>query len=119
MYELSKKNIIRSKIEFNNVYRDGRSYVSHSLIIRVMKSKNIKGKVGFAVGKKIGNAVIRNRIKRLLRETYRFCQHDIIKDVSIILIAREPMLNMKCAEVIGVFKKLCSKSNILMRSRGE
>ena len=113
MYELPKKIILRKKIEFNKVYNKGRSYSNHAIVIHVMKSDEIKGKVGFAVGKKNGNAVVRNRVKRLLRESYRHCRHEIKPDVSMVLIARKPLINAKCDEVIRIFKDICKKAKIL------
>ena len=117
MYELSKKNIIRNKIDFNKVYCNGHSYANYSLVIHVIKSTDIKGKVGFAVGKKLGNAVVRNRIKRLLREAYRLCQHDIVQNVSIIVIARKTLINAKSYVVTKDFKNLCCKAKILKRGK--
>ena len=112
MYELPKKVIFRSKQEFNKVYSKGRSYLNYFLIIHVINSNKIEGKVGFAVGKKIGNAVVRNRIKRLLRESYRLYRHRIKSDVSMILIARKPLVNAKCNDAIKAFQDVCKKANI-------
>ena len=115
MYELPKSSIIRNKFEFNRVYSKGRSYVNHMMIIHVINSDNIKGKVGFAVGKKIGNAVVRNRLKRLMREAYRISQHDINQNVSMILIARKPLVDVKSDAVQKAFISLCKKAKILKR----
>ena len=119
MYELPKNIILRNKFEFNKVYNKGRSYVNHLMVIHVVISDNIRGKVGFAVGKKIGNAVIRNRIKRLMREAYRTIRHDIQTNVSMILIARKPLIEAKSQVVHKSFINLCKKAKILKRSYGE
>ena len=94
MYELPKKIIIRNKLEFNKVYRDGYSYVNHSLIIHVVKSDGIKGKIGFAVGKKIGNAVMRNKLRRRLREIIRELKLLFKNNRNYIIIMKK-----KCLEV--------------------
>ena len=119
MYELPKSNIIRNKFEFNRVYSKGRSYVNQMMIIHVINSDNVKGKVGFAVGKKIGNAVIRNRIKRLMREAYRINQHCINQNVSMILIARKPLVDAKAHLVQKAFMNLCKKAKIVKRGTKE
>ena len=116
MYELPKSSIIRNKFEFNRVYSKGRSYVNQMMIIHVVNSDNVKGKVGFAVGKKIGNAVVRNRIKRLMREAYRIGQHSINQNISMILIARKPLIEAKSYFVQKSFMELCKKAKILKRS---
>ena len=119
MYELPKSSIIRNKFEFNRVYSKGRSYVNHMMIIHVINSDKVKGKIGFAVGKKIGNAVIRNRIKRLMREAYRISQHEIDQNVSMILIARKPLIDVKSNVVQNAFINLCKKAKILKRRSTE
>ena len=113
MYELPKNIICRDNQEFNKVYSLGRSYVNNQLVVHVLKSDKIKGKVGFAVGKKIGNAVIRNRIKRMMREAYRLCRHEINSEVSMILIGRKALIDAKCNVVIKAFKNICVKAKIL------
>ena len=116
MYELPKSSIIRNKFEFNRVYSKGRSYVNQMMIIHLVNSDKVKGKVGFAVGKKIGNAVVRNRIKRLMREAYRISQHCINQNVSMILIARKPLVEAKSYLVKKSFIDLCKKAKIVKRS---
>ena len=116
MYELPKKSIFCDKKIFNNVYTKGCSYSNRLIVIHVMRSNKINGEVGFTVGKKVGNAVIRNRIKRLMRETYRLCQYEIQSDVKIILIGRKTLINSNCNDVIKAFKDVCLKAKILKRS---
>ena len=117
MYELPKKNIFRGKFEFSRVYNNGCSYSNHFLVIYILKSNELTGKVGFAAGKKLGNAIIRNRVKRLLRETYRFCQNEIRNDIAIIVVGRKPVVNAKLNDVMKAFKALCFKAKILRSSR--
>ena len=115
MYELPKSKIFRSGSEFNKVYNKGRSYVNRLLVIHVFKSDKIEPQIGFAVGKKIGNAVVRNRIKRMLRESYRICQHDISPNVSMVLVGRKSLINAKCCNVTKAFKELCYKADIFKK----
>lgn len=111
MYELPKESILK-KNEFNTVYHLGRSYVNKELIMHVIKSADIKGKIGFAVGKKIGNAVVRNRIKRLMREAYRHSKSEINADVSMILIARKTLIETDFKDVTRSLKDICKRAKI-------
>jgi ribonuclease P protein component len=57
--------------DFAAVYRRGRSYRSGLLALRVLRSREAVTRSGFAVGVAVGNAVVRNRVKRRLREAVR------------------------------------------------
>ena len=74
MLGLPRKCILKKKKDFQAVYSRGKSYANRFLVLYVFQSKEFQGKVGFAAGRKLGNAVKRNRIKRLLRESYRLHQ---------------------------------------------
>lgn len=114
MYELNKSEILRDKRDFNHVYTKGRSYANKSLVVHVLSDENHNGKVGFAAGKKLGGAVVRNRVKRLLRETYRLCKKNLRKDVAIILMGRKNLVDAKLDVAIKAFRDICKKANLVV-----
>ncbi len=71
-------------------YQEGRRFHSPRFLFFVRKRKgNGRGvRFGAAVSKKIGKAVQRNRVKRLLREFFRLHQHDIRADVDIVAVPK-------------------------------
>ena len=70
---------------YRYVYRKGKSYPSRSLTLVYMKGKGVR--VGFSVSSKVGNAVTRNHIRRLMREDVRKLLHSL-KNGRYIFVAR-------------------------------
>lgn len=64
---------IKSKRDFERVFSRGRRYNDALLRIRVTSHEGTEGRVAFVAAKRLGNAVFRNRCKRVLREAARQC----------------------------------------------
>lgn len=75
--------------EFRKIYSKGKSFVTPLLVIYVLKNKKSKSvRVGITTSKKIGNAVLRNRSRRVLREAFRELSPRIFSGNDLILVAR-------------------------------
>ena len=107
-----KKNCILNKNEFSKVYSSARTYADTNLVIYVVKNSSCNGKVGFAAGKKLGCAVVRNRVKRILREAYRLCKPNLRSDCAIILVGRKPLIDAKTKVATESFLGLCKRAKI-------
>jgi len=83
-YSLSKKEIIKGKKSFEKVLTNGKRFTKGYLKIFVCSGG--ERKVGFAISSKVRKAVVRNRIKRWLREIYRKEKHILKYDVEIIML---------------------------------
>jgi ribonuclease P protein component len=68
---MRREQRLRHRREFGAVYRRGRPFRSELLAVRVLRTGGPCTRFGFAVGRALGNAVTRNRIKRRLREAAR------------------------------------------------
>ena len=97
---------LRKNFEFKLVYNKGRSHANRHLIMYVMKNNSDSNRLGISVSKKIGNSVMRNRVKRVIRESYRVQEQEIKKGYDIIFIARTNIVGVKFSEVIGSIKYL-------------
>jgi ribonuclease P protein component len=112
MYNLRKRRILRRKSDFQRVYRSGRSFANRYLVLYVIKSQQRDGLTGFAAGKKLGNAVTRNRVKRLLRESYRKNQFFLKKGYNLLLVGRLAAVPEKCKTLEKAFRSLAKKAGL-------
>lgn len=107
------KNTIKSKIEFQRIYREGEKFSDNNILIIVMKNEgNSNRKAAFVAGKKMGCAPKRNRLKRLMREAYRLNSHDLREDVDIIMVARFGLIDKKLDAAVNSFNKLKRRAGI-------
>lgn len=112
MFRLRKSEIFRGKHDFNFVHSKGRSYANHALILLLVQAEHYNGKIGFAAGKKLGGAVVRNRVKRLLREAYRLNKNSLRRDCGIILVGRKFLVTAKFKDAQKAFLDLCKRAKL-------
>ena len=62
--------------------------VTDHFIIYARKRRRKTNRVGITVSKKVGNAVVRNRVKRLVRECFRLLKQEVPKELDLVLVAR-------------------------------
>ena len=112
MFRLSKSEIFRGKHDFNAVHNHGRSFANHALVLLVVSDERYNGKVGFAAGKRLGGAVVRNRVKRLMREAYRLNKNSLRGDFGMILVGRKFLVTAKFKDAEKAFRDVCRKAKL-------
>ncbi|MBE5940455.1 MAG: ribonuclease P protein component [Lachnospiraceae bacterium] len=100
--------------EFRLIYNKGKSYGNKYLVMYVIKNDNSSDiKLGISVSKKVGNSVIRHRVTRLIRESYRLNKEKLIGGISIIVIGRGSAKDKGYKEIESAFMHLAKLHNIL------
>ena len=115
IYKLSKQGMLHKNKKFQIVYKLGKSYANRMVVLYVLFNHDNVRRIGFAAGKKLGGAVIRNRVKRLLRESYRLNQFQLINGVDLILVGRQAAIKADRMAVSKAFIHLCNKAKILAK----
>lgn len=112
-FSFKKENRIKSKHAFQTVYKTGRSVVDSMSVMYVLANDEKNIKIGFAVGKKMGNAVVRNRVKRMMREVFRHRRSELKDSVHIIWVARKKLIAADIYTYDRIFMRLAKRAGIL------
>lgn len=105
-----KYPVIKENHLFLKAYGKGTGYVSEGLAVYVLRGRNRNETfVGFTVSKNRGNAVLRNRLRRRMREAYRILYPFVKKGYIIVIVARQSCGKYTstelCEQMHGLFRK--------------
>ena len=79
---------MRKNRDFQYMYDNGNSYANKYLVMITKENNTDKNSIGISVSKKVGNSVIRHRLKRLIKESYRLHEEEFNSGLNIVIIAR-------------------------------
>ena len=82
-YESLKKNH-----QFQFVYKYGKSYANKYLVMYIKENGTESNRIGISVSKKVGNSIVRHRVTRLVRESYRLQEKVFNSGLDIVIVAR-------------------------------
>jgi len=114
---LSKVFRLKNKAEFQKVYQDGKSITTPVLVLSYFKNQQKNNpRIGFAVARKIGTAVCRNRVKRQMREAVKPYINAIDPAYDIIFIARMKIKGISVRDVEKNMLALLKRAQLLNRN---
>lgn len=79
---------LRNNSHFQRVYRKGRYKVGRYIVMYILPNRTGINRIGITTGRKFGNSVQRNRMKRLIREAYRSIEDSVTVGYDIVFMAR-------------------------------
>ena len=103
---------LKKNEDFRKCYRTGRSYVNRDLVLYVCGNDLGRNRLGISVSKKVGNSVVRHRITRLIRESYRLHEHMFNSGLDMVVVARTRAKDADYHRVEGALLNLSGKAGI-------
>lgn len=112
---------LRKNREFQRVYQQHRSLANRYLVVYVAPraERTDPSRIGISVSKKVGNSVVRHRVTRLIRESYRLHQALLKPGYDIIVVARPLAKGQGFLEVEHAYLHLLQMHGILLENRSE
>lgn len=104
---------LRNNIEFSNVYKNGKSFANRFFVMYILENNTSCNKLGISVSKKVGNSVVRHRIKRLVKESYRLQENMFISGIDIVVIARGSASSVSFKETDSALRHLAKLHKIM------
>ena len=108
---MGREENLNKREQYTSVYNEGRSWVSSLLVVRASPNGLTLSRYGFSVSKQVGKAVVRNRVKRLLRELLRAVH--LQPGWDIVLIARPAAATAGYTQLGKALESLFSQAQLL------
>ena len=112
-YSFPHAERLTRKSDFAQVFKRGKKIVGRTFICYLVRRETQGCKLGFAVSRKVGKAVVRNRIKRYLREFYRTQRPSFTTDVYLVFVARPASAGLNYAACADAIRQLLKQGGVL------
>ena len=103
---------LKENYEFRRLYQKGASAVGGGMGLYCRKNRLGHNRLGVTVAGKLGHAVVRNRVRRRIREIFRLSQGKMKQGYDIIVVARTRAAHADYWELKRAFEKTCKKLDL-------
>ncbi|MHB1325703.1 MAG: ribonuclease P protein component [Thermoleophilia bacterium] len=118
---MDKKHRLTRSADFQRAYRQGKSVAGRQAVLyyfeRVSESEEDASRLGVSVSKKVGGAVVRNQVKRVLKEIFRELQERTAPNYDYVIIARHGLPDFleknRHEEVVAMITDLFRRANLI------
>lgn len=98
---------------FRRLYRNGNQAANRFLVLYCKRNHLHENRVGITVGKKLGKAVTRNRVRRRLREIYRLHESRFLPGYDLVVVARSQAVGASYDQLTRAYLSLADKLELL------
>lgn len=104
---------LKKNSDFRRLYSKGKSAVNPYMVVYCRRSGTGQNRVGYTVSVKLGHAVVRNRVRRRLREIYRLNLPALKPGWDVVIVARSRAVDAPYAKLDSAFLSACGKLSLL------
>ncbi len=104
---------LRRREDFDHLKQVGRTRSHRMMVLSAAPNAQAQNRYGFIVSKQLGNAVVRNRARRLLRESVRLLHPQVQPGYDVVFIARRPIVGQPFAVVLRIVSDLFRQAGLL------
>ena len=110
---------LRKNDDFKRVYRKGRSCGNRFFVLYHLENGLGFNRLGISVSKKVGNSVVRHRLKRLTRECFRLREERFRDGLDLVVLMRQAAAGSSFWQIDGAFLHSAARSGLLKKSNDE
>ncbi len=105
--------VLKSNRDFQRAYRRGKTAAASSLALYCRRNQTAQSRLGITTSKKVGKAVVRNRIRRRIRAIYRLHETELKAGYDLVIVARVRAATATYAQLEKDFLKLAKRVDLL------
>ncbi|MCI8417746.1 MAG: ribonuclease P protein component [Lachnospiraceae bacterium] len=106
---------LKKNRDFQIIYKEGKSLANRYLVLYVRENSLQKNRLGISVSKKVGNSIVRHRLTRLIRESYRLQEDMFNSGLDMVVIARASAKGKGYQEISSALMHLGKLHGVLKR----
>ena len=103
---------LKKNDDFLNCYKYGKSYSNKYLVLYVLKNGYDKNRLGISISKKVGNSVIRHKVKRLIKEVYRLNEAVYYTGFDMAFVGRKSSKDANYHQIEKAVLSLMKRANV-------
>lgn len=114
---MKKERRVKTNGDFQKIFKKGKSFANRQFVVYCLeKSQQTEFRIGLSVNKKLGNAVVRNQIKRHIRQAFHELDQELAQSMDYVIIARKPAATMDFFETKKSLEHVLKVAKVLKRT---
>ena len=117
-FRIQRHSRLRNRTFFKKVYEQGRFLSNQLITVHFFPHPGHVHRIGFTAGKRLGNAVVRNRCKRRMKECYRLFREEVPEEFDMILVARKGIIDAEWNNVVAAYRDILRLARLVISKNG-